>query len=299
MAGPPVGECCVCNAKTTQGCAACAKAGFSIFFCSREHQKLVWFAHKPFCGSNSKPFSFPPLSKEEAEQASSKIGMHKNYCTFGGPVTSLADELADLCFADADRVMQSDVQRVILSLQADQTPSPPLTLAERNQRLCKVRDSLRANLIDASANANSKGFALATTETPLAYWSPVNTVSKFGSRLASTFEVSSMPPFPSTEDYYIEALHHVAIFAGIHSLFHQDLSSRAQLASSGLTRPKGKELAPFIFDIAERLVGFINRLRATDPTAEQAMFAGVKSILIGSMLTLERVGGRAVLAKEQ
>ncbi|GAA6032958.1 hypothetical protein JCM8097_000066 [Rhodosporidiobolus ruineniae] len=60
-------ECCVCGKETAQRCSACSKAGFSLFFCSKECQKLVGFAHKTFCGPNSKPFTFPPLQADEAE----------------------------------------------------------------------------------------------------------------------------------------------------------------------------------------------------------------------------------------
>ncbi|GAA5874103.1 hypothetical protein JCM8547_004828 [Rhodosporidiobolus lusitaniae] len=57
---------CVCGMATTQRCGAFQEAGFDLFFCSREHQKLVWFAHKRVCGSNAKPFRFPALTNAEA-----------------------------------------------------------------------------------------------------------------------------------------------------------------------------------------------------------------------------------------
>ncbi|KAK4334121.1 Proteophosphoglycan 5 [Rhodotorula toruloides] len=46
--------------------SACAKAGIDLFFCSPEHQKMVWQGHKLFCGPNAFPFSFPLLSETEA-----------------------------------------------------------------------------------------------------------------------------------------------------------------------------------------------------------------------------------------
>ncbi|GAA5855895.1 hypothetical protein JCM9279_001163 [Rhodotorula babjevae] len=42
--------CEVCGVLTTQKCSACESAGISLFFCSRDHQKLVWPAHKLVCG---------------------------------------------------------------------------------------------------------------------------------------------------------------------------------------------------------------------------------------------------------
>ncbi|GAA5853837.1 hypothetical protein JCM8547_007468 [Rhodosporidiobolus lusitaniae] len=61
--------CYVCGVITTQRCWACQGAGFDLFFCSREHQKLVWFAHKRVCGENAKPFRFPLLSPDDFDQA--------------------------------------------------------------------------------------------------------------------------------------------------------------------------------------------------------------------------------------
>ncbi|GAA5889086.1 hypothetical protein JCM6882_009738 [Rhodosporidiobolus microsporus] len=69
MNSPPPGHCCVCGRDTTTRCSACLEAGIDLFFCSREHQKLVYFAHKKVCGKNAKPFRFPPLSWAEAGEA--------------------------------------------------------------------------------------------------------------------------------------------------------------------------------------------------------------------------------------
>ena len=64
-----IGECIVCGVKTDQSCQPCLRAGNkSILFCSREHQKLVWFAHKRVCGKRGNPFRFPRLSESEIER---------------------------------------------------------------------------------------------------------------------------------------------------------------------------------------------------------------------------------------
>ncbi|GAA5949549.1 hypothetical protein JCM10213_002595 [Rhodosporidiobolus nylandii] len=73
------GECAVCGIVTKQRCGACAEAGAAIFFCSREHQKLIWSAHKRFCGANSKPFRFPLLSPAEAELAKKRMNDSAGY----------------------------------------------------------------------------------------------------------------------------------------------------------------------------------------------------------------------------
>ncbi|GAA6007684.1 hypothetical protein JCM10207_004839 [Rhodosporidiobolus poonsookiae] len=67
MANDPSGPCCICGEVTTKSCSACSSAGVDLFFCSKEHQRLVWFAHKEACGTN--PFKLPPLSEEEVRFA--------------------------------------------------------------------------------------------------------------------------------------------------------------------------------------------------------------------------------------
>ncbi|BGP19014.1 hypothetical protein JCM10213_009277 [Rhodosporidiobolus nylandii] len=66
-------DCIVCAAPTRQRCGACAQVGVQIAICSREHQKLVWPAHKRFCGAKAKPFRFPPLSEAEVAEAKACI----------------------------------------------------------------------------------------------------------------------------------------------------------------------------------------------------------------------------------
>ncbi|BGP69992.1 hypothetical protein NBRC10513v2_003345 [Rhodotorula toruloides] len=40
------GACLVCGKETSTLCSKCAKAGHDLFFCSPEHQKLVWAEHR-------------------------------------------------------------------------------------------------------------------------------------------------------------------------------------------------------------------------------------------------------------
>ncbi|GAA6027626.1 hypothetical protein JCM8097_007953 [Rhodosporidiobolus ruineniae] len=55
-------KCCVCSQPAANRCSACARAGIDRFFCSQEHQKLVYKVHKTLCGEKAKPFLLPPLS---------------------------------------------------------------------------------------------------------------------------------------------------------------------------------------------------------------------------------------------
>ncbi|GAA5939514.1 hypothetical protein JCM10213_009112 [Rhodosporidiobolus nylandii] len=61
--------CWVCGKVTANRCSACEAQGMSIFFCSREHQKLIWPVHKLVCGSSSNPIAYPLLTVEESQQA--------------------------------------------------------------------------------------------------------------------------------------------------------------------------------------------------------------------------------------
>ncbi|GAA5834087.1 hypothetical protein JCM5353_002061 [Sporobolomyces roseus] len=64
MSSPPpeVQVCTVCDSTTTQACSGCKLS----YFCSIEHQKLIWPVHRFFCQSEDKTiFGVPPLSESE------------------------------------------------------------------------------------------------------------------------------------------------------------------------------------------------------------------------------------------
>ncbi|GAA5885660.1 hypothetical protein JCM6882_007516 [Rhodosporidiobolus microsporus] len=61
-------ECCICGAKTNTRCSACGKAGLDIFFCSTDHQKLIWPVHKRVCSVNANPFRHPSLTPAAAAE---------------------------------------------------------------------------------------------------------------------------------------------------------------------------------------------------------------------------------------
>ncbi|BGP69966.1 MYND-type domain-containing protein [Rhodotorula toruloides] len=70
MSAPAAGECLVCGTQTKNRCSACATAGIDLFFCSPEHQKLVWHVHRLFCGpGKADPWRWPPLSPAEVDAA--------------------------------------------------------------------------------------------------------------------------------------------------------------------------------------------------------------------------------------
>ncbi|BGP31562.1 hypothetical protein JCM10296v2_003334 [Rhodotorula toruloides] len=70
MASQITGECLVCGTETKNRCSRCLEAGVDLFFCSPEHQRLVWFAHRLLCGpGKANPPVLLPLSPEEIDEA--------------------------------------------------------------------------------------------------------------------------------------------------------------------------------------------------------------------------------------
>ncbi|BGP39594.1 hypothetical protein JCM10449v2_003545 [Rhodotorula kratochvilovae] len=68
MTTPEVHCCLVCGENTKNRCSSCAKAGIDLFFCSEEHQKLVWKTHREVCGPAAVDCVAPPLSAEERDR---------------------------------------------------------------------------------------------------------------------------------------------------------------------------------------------------------------------------------------
>ncbi|GAA6041127.1 hypothetical protein JCM8097_004129 [Rhodosporidiobolus ruineniae] len=63
-------KCWVCGKDAVNRCSACSKAGLEIFFCSSEHQRMVWPIHRKVCGpGKANPFFLPPLTADEAVEA--------------------------------------------------------------------------------------------------------------------------------------------------------------------------------------------------------------------------------------
>ncbi|GAA5895032.1 hypothetical protein JCM8208_000092 [Rhodotorula glutinis] len=67
MSTEPEGACLVCGEMTKTRCSSCRKAGIDLHFCSPEHLRLVWKAHKIYCGPGkalplSRPTRRPRLS---------------------------------------------------------------------------------------------------------------------------------------------------------------------------------------------------------------------------------------------
>ncbi|GAA6014033.1 hypothetical protein JCM10207_000213 [Rhodosporidiobolus poonsookiae] len=146
-------RCCVCAIETEIRCAACSAVGTDLFFCSKEHQKLVWKVHKRFCGKAS--FEHPLLEPEEAARAkriafarpdAHGITLARHY--FGMKMKSPANERKMNAFIDA------------ITASRHSEAEFPLMEARRNSQLIRIcllkdpsydeRDPLRALLAYAS-----------------------------------------------------------------------------------------------------------------------------------------------------
>ncbi|GAA6041079.1 hypothetical protein JCM8097_004709 [Rhodosporidiobolus ruineniae] len=126
------GPCLVCGEETTSRCEACRQAGIDLFFCSREHQKLLWSVHKKVCGpGKANPFVWPDLSQEEADEAK------KHLCTHipekAGRSTSLYAELKMLNWDHGHKDMLELLDELV------EGRSCSLTLEEKDVTLLSVR----------------------------------------------------------------------------------------------------------------------------------------------------------------
>ncbi|GAA5848845.1 hypothetical protein JCM5353_004059 [Sporobolomyces roseus] len=65
-----LGECVVCGTRTPTRCSECASNGTKwMYFCSREHQKLIYKTHKRVCGKLGSPsFMWPTFNEKESER---------------------------------------------------------------------------------------------------------------------------------------------------------------------------------------------------------------------------------------
>ncbi|GAA5854143.1 hypothetical protein JCM5353_000664 [Sporobolomyces roseus] len=64
-----LGDCVVCGTRTPTRCSECASNGTKwMYFCSREHQKLIYKTHKRVCGKRSSPLRWPELTEKEAKR---------------------------------------------------------------------------------------------------------------------------------------------------------------------------------------------------------------------------------------
>ncbi|GAA6042600.1 hypothetical protein JCM8097_003151 [Rhodosporidiobolus ruineniae] len=91
MAREEPGPCLACGKEAETRCQACGKAGISLFFCSKEHQRLLWPTHKKVCGARSNPFTLPGLTVAEVDDAVQHL--HTSFRAAQDEYTTLAAQL--------------------------------------------------------------------------------------------------------------------------------------------------------------------------------------------------------------
>ncbi|GAA6029637.1 hypothetical protein JCM8097_000978 [Rhodosporidiobolus ruineniae] len=90
MSSTETHDCAVCTKKTTQRCGGCS----SLFFCSRDCQKLVWSTHKWTC-KNGGVFAVAPLTADEVNALTERedTASITSVARFGGAGASILEEM--------------------------------------------------------------------------------------------------------------------------------------------------------------------------------------------------------------
>ncbi|GAA5990913.1 hypothetical protein JCM10908_000079 [Rhodotorula pacifica] len=117
MTSNPPKLCVVCAKAATQRCSECVKAVFSLYVCSKEHQKLIWPFHKHLCGPGKAiPFKHPALADHELDilmshlDASFWSNLHyqppTSFRVTAKTRTEVERKLSTLDIAEHDKVMR-------------------------------------------------------------------------------------------------------------------------------------------------------------------------------------------------
>ncbi|GAA6032910.1 hypothetical protein JCM8097_000044 [Rhodosporidiobolus ruineniae] len=286
MIPSPSGACCVCSKETIQRCSACGKAGFDLFFCSTEHQRMVWFAHKQVCGPKSKPFSFPLLSPEEAEEAKQKL--HTKYDVQGRThQNTLEEDLTALCGGFKPVPVVPSMANLLDILQEISFSRRLLTLDQRNELVCQVRVSLHTiKHASLPGKMTPEGWELDPDAAPHSIFSPISAHAAFADSLSLARTKRGLPRFPSSDEWYIKLQHHALVLCALRYLKHQNrlssASSSSSSSSSGKTRPFVECLMPAARPIAE----LVNGLRGTRIVDRLALIEALEVLVSGTEVSL-------------
>ncbi|BGP20688.1 hypothetical protein JCM10213_001065 [Rhodosporidiobolus nylandii] len=200
------GPCCVCGETTKNRCGACAEAQMSLFFCSREHQKLVWFAHKRICGpSSNSPFRFPPLLPGEARAVGE-----------GRSMGSVLDQAGMLALkAELEKWIPADQLSTALSSLTGQADSiSPLSL--HSYLLCAVRDALQYRVPPDPAVETTWGHGRTSEDASLTVHQHVSLYAlTLGRALAQSTSNDHRETFPVNALWYAQVMHHVTVVGAL------------------------------------------------------------------------------------
>ncbi|GAA5889019.1 hypothetical protein JCM6882_009718 [Rhodosporidiobolus microsporus] len=278
MASNSDGHCCVCGTSTNQRCSACGTAGFDLFFCSREHQKLVYFAHKKVCGANAKPFLLPRLSKDEATTA--KEILYRPLPSTSGTERTLAQLMVEVCDGRCTpelipvRCLSSAIFDV---LTEGDSHLQPQDAADMSSLIAMIRKTLLVSRqVDALKDADPHG-ALDPVAC-LELLRPIPVLCAFASTIASAlFESTGRPDFwPMEEDWYISLLHQTLVYASVRYVATRNrLAAMADATTTATVDSFRQALQP----ASAPLFSILEATRLRDPAVGSALEYALKILV--------------------
>ncbi|GAA5904342.1 zinc finger MYND domain-containing protein [Sporobolomyces salmoneus] len=136
------GDCVVCGKRCWTRCSACGANGTEwMYFCSTEHQTLIWFVHKRFCGVNSSPVYWPLLSESEADEAREVLKDLRREQSASGS-SARPEALKDLGFINmlqSDGFERLDLERFLPQILENSDPSWPMSRQARSMFVATFR----------------------------------------------------------------------------------------------------------------------------------------------------------------
>ncbi|GAA5847923.1 hypothetical protein JCM5353_004482 [Sporobolomyces roseus] len=179
----PLGECVCCGEETATRCSECAKYGTDwMFFCSREHQKLVWYLHKRVCGKRSNPFRWPGFTDKEIEDYMIRAKVASRGSEFPVPTSWIFEE-GDR-FLLPPQVQESAFKKRLSDLH-DSQPFDTLATTENQKEIFYLRSTAVSHSL---RQAKQNGEALGASERRIFYTYPLDFA------LYRLSRIQSLPP---------------------------------------------------------------------------------------------------------
>ncbi|GAA5904302.1 uncharacterized protein JCM6883_006440 [Sporobolomyces salmoneus] len=120
-----------------------------MYFCSTEHQKLVWPLHRRFCGVNSSPVYWPLLSDSEADKAREVLkDLRREQSASRSSARPEAVKLQRLGFADIEMMVGSGgferlrLEKVLPQILENSDPSWSMSRQSRSLFVATFRQQL-------------------------------------------------------------------------------------------------------------------------------------------------------------
>ncbi|GAA5888973.1 hypothetical protein JCM6882_009701 [Rhodosporidiobolus microsporus] len=276
MSSAITGKCCVCGTSTPQRCSACGSAGFNLFFCSREHQKLVYSVHKKVCGERAKPFRFPPLSPMEVEIA-------KSHMSIRSQTLMLEEQLKELV-SDSPATFPSLIDSLAEGGTTSRPPSEVamLTATIRNTVGCHRQDRYGYWIF----HCDQKLF-------PIDLYDPCLNDATFAYKFALAASTSPARPyssfFPVEEAWYTKLHHHAMIFLALRYRNHEHLLQHGE---------HSEQLNDWMLKSSQGLVDVLQELINRDRPLAHALETWLEALTRGTRVSVQHVDNASLNALE-